>query len=552
MPGSQHTAGDESTTISMVARLRESARLIAGLRRHDLRAAGTFVASMAPAAGWLARRAYFVQWATRQTFGVIPNALVEVSFVRPVSRVPVWLAEDNPFANHPWQAQPHAELPPAADVVVIGAGFTGAACAYHWSKQAIPLPPGLQGTSQRQGTAAGSLVVLEMNDPAGGASGSCEGLVVMGRYFGLVRHTVSAHLRRARSDLSAAQRDRLASQFAAAYVRSAYKNAHLIEQTIRAEGYECGYVRHGWIQAQDREDQAALDESVRLGQAAGFDDWTKIEPDEALGRGGMRLDCTAGFSKSTAHFHPARWIWCLLRTALSPCKDEGEHGGSPLPQMPGVGLFTRTRVLTVEDMGDGYLVNTTRGAIRARFVVNATESYTGLLHRSCRDLIYPVQTQAAFAEGGAQAMRPGFGYSCKRGFFGRTSHTQGVIFGSDATRLRYDQAGRNRPSRFLTKFVIGEMNRYFGRAALHVTREWSATAGFTADEFPVVGLLDGKRQYIIGGMCGSGTGVSFNAARHVVQQILGLPGPDDYPASYFSPTRLLAPESHPWPAVEGE
>ena len=53
-----------------------------------------------------------------------------------------------------------------------------------------------------------------------------------------------------------------------------------------------------------------------------------------------------------------------------------------------------------------------------------------------------------------------------------------------------------------------------------------------------------------GGMCGSGTAVSFNSARHVVQQILQLEGPDDYPAAYFAPTRVLDPHNHPWPEID--
>ena len=94
------------------------------------------------------------------------------------------------------------------------------------------------------------------------------------------------------------------------------------------------------------------------------------------------------------------------------------------------------------------------------------------------------------------------------------------------------------------------MHRYFGRSPIEITHEWSGTPGFTADEFPVVGLIDNKRQYLIGGMCGSGTAVSFNGARHVVQQILGIDGPDDYPAAYYAPTRILDPDNHPWPEIE--
>ena len=48
-------------------------------------------------------------------------------------------------------------------------------------------------------------------------------------------------------------------------------------------------------------------------------------------------------------------------------------------------------------------------------------------------------------------------------------------------------------------------------------------------------------------MCGSGSGVHFNGARHVVDRILGIEGPDDYPEQFFSPMRVLDPEAHLWP-----
>jgi glycine/D-amino acid oxidase-like deaminating enzyme len=128
-----------------------------------------------------------------------------------------------------------------------------------------------------------------------------------------------------------------------------------------------------------------------------------------------------------------------------------------------------------------------------------------------------------------------------------------VLIGSDATRVPDREAGRIRPSRFITKFLAGEMKRYYQDDPYHyhVTHEWSGTPGFTPDEFPVVGLLDDKRQYIIGGQCGSGTGVSFNAARCICNRILGITDePDDYPAEYFAPSRLLDPQGHPWPRIK--
>ena len=84
-----------------------------------------------------------------------------------------------------------------------------------------------------------------------------------------------------------------------------------------------------------------------------------------------------------------------------------------------------------------------------------------------------------------------------------------------------------------------------------MTNEWSGTVGYTPDQYPIVGTIDKKRQYIIAGMCGSGSGVSFNASRCIVNRILELTDEsDDYPAEYFGPSRILDPANHVWPAVQ--
>ena len=491
--------------------------LIGGLRGHDLRAAGSFTQRAYPSSSAPVRVLRFVGWALRQIFVVIPDALTTASFDRPISRTSIWLAARNPLANHPWASDANARLPEEVEVVVIGAGFTGAACAYHWSKQS-----------------GGTMAVLEMDEASSGASGRNEGLVVMGRYFAYVKETVLKDFGRTRRDLTPEHRGKLASSFAAVYVENAYKNADLIEKTVIEEGFDCDYARVGWIQAREAWEQPALERSIRLGNEAGFDDWTSIVPEQVLKLGGMTVDHPAGFSKRTASWHPAKWVWSLLTAAL-----EAEH----------VELFTNTKVLSVEDLPEHYAVHTSRGTVRARFVINATESYSAMLHPQLRNVLHAIQTQAAFAEGDPETMKPEIGLQCTSGFFSRL--VGGVLFGSDGTRISYRKAGRINASRFISKFLIGEMQRHFGCSRLQVTREWSCTAGFTDDEYPIVGLLDGKRQYIIGGMCGSGSAVHFNGARYVVQQILELDGPDDYPAEFFSPTRVLDPEGHTWPSVDG-
>ena len=71
----------------------------------------------------------------------------------PISDEPYWFRAGHPLAGH--QSRP--ELPAQVDVVIIGAGLTGAATAYHFARttQSPPL----------------RVAVLDQGDPAGEASG---------------------------------------------------------------------------------------------------------------------------------------------------------------------------------------------------------------------------------------------------------------------------------------------------------------------------------------------------------------------------------------------
>lgn len=501
-------------------RLKTLLGLVCGLRRHDFRAARSFASMQFSGRSPLVKFGKFLAWALRQMWCEIPETIRSSRFEKPISRVPIWLADGNPWANYPWNDNPQAQLPGSAHTVVIGAGLAGSALAYHWGKKA----------DKDQ-----TMVLLDMADAASGSAGRNEGLVVVGRYYHMVYSLVLPQLRRARRDLSDTDVDKLAHQFAATYCKSCYRNAKMIHETIVQEGFECDYVCEGWVQAHDGGEQEKLEDSVRMAIETGFTDWCKITPEEVERRSGMKVRHNAGFSLAAASFHPAKWCWSLL--------ERGMESGNIL-------FYSRTKVGRVEDAGDEYLVHTARNPIRAKYVVNATESYTPLLHKQFHNVVQPTQTQAARVKGAPARMKPAVGISNSRAFF--TRHDDNVVLGTDATRVPDQQAGRNQPSRFLTKYVIGEMVRAMGPGNYHVTNEWSGTVTYTPDQYPIIGVFDGKRQYILGGMAGSGTAVSFNGARCVVNRILGITGEEDnYPEPYFSATRFLDPANHRWPEIDG-
>lgn len=510
------------SSVSCWKRLCVALRLLQGLRLADFQSARVYADMRYAGVSFLVKWVKFLRWTCHQMFFEIPDVTQNLIISGRISKTPMWLIDPNPLANYPWKEEPAADLPEAVDTVVIGAGFTGAALAYHWAKRA---------PEHRQ------MVVLEMDDPASGSSGRNEGLVVMGRYFKMVRDTVRDSLGQLRSDLTNNQRQQLAEQFARVYCQAAYRNADLIEKTIQEEGFDCDYSRSGWVQAQDPDDpkgQQALKDSVQMAAKSGFTDWVSISPDEVMERSGMQVDLDAGCSLAAASWHPAKWVWCLLARAL---------------KQPTVGLFTRTRVLSVHDEGEHYRVVTQRGSLLTRHLVYATESYSPKLNPQLHDVILPMQQQAASGDGGPKAMKPHVGISASWYFAGR--YGLRVLFGSGGARVPDREAGRNKPSRFLTQFVAAQMKRHYGPYRLRMANEWSGTVGYTLDEYPIVGLLDEKHCHIIAGMAGSGSGVSFNGGRCIVNRILGRNDePDDYPSSYFAPSRLIDPVHHPWPDIE--
>ena len=505
--------------LTFAFRLKVFVRLLLDLRRHDLRVAKTFTKMSFPCDSWLTRQVKFVGWALQQMWCTIPEAMRHTTFAKEVSPVPYWLADGNPLENHPWAGHPGAKLPAAVDTVVIGSGLAGSAAAYHWGKTA---------------PADRKLAVLDMWDPATGSAGRNEGLVVMGRYYYYVYHTVLPYIEDVRRDLTAAQLDKLSHKFAASYCHACYRNGDMIEQTVIEEGFDCDYAREGWVQGCDEGGRTKLADSVKMAIDTGFTDWTMITPEKVKELTGMKVRHNVGFSIAAATFNPAKWCWSLLDSAMASDK---------------VNVFSRTKVLKVEDLGNEYVVHTPRGAIRAKHILVATESYTPQLFPQFHDLIVPTQTQAATGLGGPPEMKGHIGLSGVRAFYGR--HGQHVMVGSDATRVPDHQAGLIQPSRFLTRTSCAEMHTVFDPAPYHITNEWSGTVSYTPDEFPIVGVFDGKRQYIIGGMAGSGTAVSFNSARCVINRILAnTDEPDDYPESLFSPMRLIDPANHHWPDVE--
>ena len=327
----------------LATRLRVVLGLLLGLRLRDLQSARRFMAVRFHGRPFIARLVKAIGWSLKIMWRDIPASHSWVA-VDSVSRTPWWLTATNPLEGHPWARDPDATLPSEACTVVVGAGFGGAAVAYHWSRQATE-----------------PLVLIEANEAASGSAGRNGGGGVMagGHLHGFyVYQRVRRYLAERQPAVSAAERDEIATRFADIYVNALHASHEMIVRTIESEGIDCDYQRRGWLFFTDTVNQNELGASLELARRCGHDDWVRRTPEEVRERCGVDTELDGAESLGGATWHPAKWVWGILGAAVAS---------------PHVELYTRTTVTRVEREGDGYAVHTDRGTIRARHVVNATE-----------------------------------------------------------------------------------------------------------------------------------------------------------------------------------
>ena len=503
----------------VMTRLRVTAGLLAGLRWRDITSAREFMRLRYGQHSWPVRVIRLILWSLHVMWCEVPDSLPWVTLESEVSRTPYWLTVRNPLENHPWADDPHSRLPETAAVVVVGAGFGGAAVAYHWSKNGSE-----------------PLVLLERNEAASGSAGRNGGIVVMagGTCHGYyVYQPVLRYLTDTQPGMSSEERDTRAGEFADTYVKAVQASHEMIARTIETESIDCDYARRGWMFFTDPHSQPSLEASFDFASRMGHCDWVRHHPEQVRERSGVNTSLDGAESRGSATWHPAKWVWGILGVAL---------------RSPNVELFTRTSVQSVQRDDAFYLVHTDRGTIRTRHVVNATESHTPTVFKEFLapfpELITPYREQGMHAEGGPASMTPQIGVSGPLGWFSRVA-SGGLVFGSDHTPVKNHQAGSNEPSRFITRYESAAICKHWDPGPLHVTHEWTGTTSTTPDKYPVVGLLDRHGLYMLGGFAGAGSAVSFNAGQTIVNQILGRPcEPNYHPEEYFSPFRFTDPSRY--------
>lgn len=402
---------------------------------------------------------------------------------------PYWWEQSPPFdrsAEH---------LPVQAEVVVIGAGYTGLHAA-------LPLA-----------RAGRSVVVLDAGVLGQGCSTRNGGQIstsVKPGFAELVRrHGVETATR---------------------ILTDGHASRAFIQKFVTEEGIDCDFRVAGRFHAAHT--PKAFDElrAAVETQPEGFEVPVTLVP-RAEQRGEIGSDYYHGGAVYHDHaaIDPGRYHAGLVRLAGAA----------------GAALFPQTRATALSPDATGVTVTTPRGSIRARDVVLATNGYTGGLTPWHRRRVIPVGSYIiATEELPAELMdelNPKYRIvsdSRKVVYYYRSSPDRTrILFGGRVSSGETDprtSAGR----------LHAEMVRIFPQlGAVRVSHSWMGFVGYTFDELAHIGRAD--RIHYAMGYCGSGVGMASYLGMKTGQRILGRPEAETGLDRIGFPTRPLY-RGKPW------
>ena len=187
----------------------------------------------------------------------------------------------------------------------------------------------------------------------------------------------------------------------------------------------------------------------------------------------------------------------------------------------GARVVTRCRVEAVERDGDGFLLRTARGPLRAREVVVATNGYTGPLSPWHRRRVIPIGSYVIATEPiGANLMQ----VLCPKDRV--VSDSRKVVFyyraSPDRTRILFGGrvALQETDPTVSAPRLHAVMRRVFPELAeTRISHSWVGFVAYTFDSMPHIGSQDGVHYAM--GYCGTGLSLASYCGMRVGQKVLG-------------------------------
>jgi glycine/D-amino acid oxidase-like deaminating enzyme len=388
---------------------------------------------------------------------------------------------------------PRAPLPGDrdADVVIVGAGYTGLWTAYYL----VVADPTLR------------IVVLEKETAGYGASGRNGGWC-----SALLPTSARALARRHGRDAAVAMQ------------RAMHSTVDEIGRVAAAEGIDCDWHKGGTVVvarsgAQLHRARAAVDEAREFG--FGAEDLALLGADEAARHCAADGVLGATFTPHCAAIHPARLVRGLARAV----------------ERRGVTIYERTPVVTLHagSPAGGRSAGTPAGSVRAPVVVRATEGYTPSLP-GARRAIAPVYSLMIATEPLPESVWQEIRLADRQTF---SDYRHLIIYGQRTADGRLAFGGRGAPYHFASRIrpeydreptVFAALRRTLAELFpvlgpdVAVTHTWGGPLGVSRDWSASVGLDRATGLAWAGGYVGDGVGTSNLAGRTLADLILGVDG----------------------------
>jgi gamma-glutamylputrescine oxidase len=355
--------------------------------------------------------------------------------------------------QHPGRTFPALDSDHRADVCVVGAGVTGASCAWRLLEHGV------------------GVTVVDGRRAAASASGRNGGLAVTGT--GLDHDELEGRLGEAGArDLRAATDRSLDAMIALA--------AELgVPQAVRRTGSL-------WV-AQDEHERAEIERTLSAATTAAV----PCRPAADLIPEPMRDRCqTAAFFPRDAELLPATWV----RTLAGAAADRGAT------------LFEHSPVGGLEREGDGWIVHAGGGTVHAQAVVVACDGLIPRLLPQLAGVVYPVRGQVLATE---PLQRGPLAYPThsQSGFmyYRPTDDGRVVVGGGRLEQLEHEYTDAETVTAGVQDRLDAFLAEWLGLGGARVTHRWAGIMGFSADLLPVVGALpDSPGLYVAGGYSGVG------------------------------------------------